>query len=66
MEVDLPQNRFTEREAAFIAGRDSFYMASISKSGWPYIQHRGGPKGFLRLLDEQTLGFADFAGNRQF
>ena len=66
MEIDLPQDRFTEREAAFISARDSFYMSSISESGWPYIQHRGGPKGFLRLLDEQTLGFADFAGNRQY
>ena len=66
MKVDLPQDRFTDREAAFIAARDSFYMASISESGWPYIQHRGGPKGFLRLLDDQSLGFTDFAGNRQY
>jgi len=53
-------------EAAFIAQRDSFYMASIGEGGWPYIQHRGGPRGFLRVLDESTLGFADFAGNRQY
>lgn len=66
MGVNLPQDRFTDREAAFIAARDSFYLASISESGWPYIQHRGGPKGFLRLLDDQTLGFIDFAGNRQY
>ena len=52
-------------EAAFIATRDSFYMATVSSDGWPYIQHRGGPPGFLKLLDEQTLGFADFKGNRQ-
>jgi predicted pyridoxine 5'-phosphate oxidase superfamily flavin-nucleotide-binding protein len=66
MELDLPQNRFTDRELGFIAARDSFYVASVSESGWPYIQHRGGPAGFLRPLDEQSLGFADFAGNRQY
>jgi uncharacterized protein len=66
MELDLPQDRFTDREASFIAARDSIYMASISQSGWPYIQHRGGPAGFLRVLDETTLGFADYAGNRQY
>jgi len=53
-------------EATFIAQRDSFYMASVSETGWPYVQHRGGPIGFLRVLDEHTLGFADFAGNRQY
>ncbi len=52
-------------EAEFIARRDSFYMATVTSDGWPYIQHRGGPTGFLRLLDPQTLGFADFKGNRQ-
>src|ERR1700744_932508 len=55
----------TDDELAFIAERDSFYMGTISASGWPYIQHRGGPKGFLRLLDAHTLAFADFGGNRQ-
>ena len=59
-------NRFTEDEAAFIAARDSFYIASVSERGWPYIQHRGGPRGFLRVLDDKTLGFADFRGNRQY
>ena len=54
------------REAAFIAERDSFYMASVSETGWPYVQHRGGPVGFVRVLDERTLGFADFTGNRQY
>jgi len=54
------------REAAFIAARDSFYMASTSETGWPYMQHRGGPVGFVRVLDAQTLGFADFAGNKQY
>jgi len=54
------------READFIAQRDSFYMASVSETDWPYVQHRGGAKGFLKVLDEKTLGFADFSGNRQY
>ncbi len=59
-------DRFTENEAAFIAERDSFYMATVSETGWPYVQHRGGPKGFLKLVDERTLAFADYRGNRQY
>jgi hypothetical protein len=59
-------DRFTDAEAAFIAERDSFYMATVSQTGWPYIQHRGGPAGFLKVLDETTLGFAEFRGNRQY
>ena len=55
----------TSDEIAFIAARDSFYMATVNSDGWPYIQHRGGPAGFLKVLDPQTLGFADFKGNRQ-
>ena len=55
----------TDDERAFIAERDSFYLATISESGWPYIQHRGGPKGFLQVLDPHTLAFGDFGGNRQ-
>lgn len=54
------------QEAAFIGTRDSFYMATVSETGWPYIQHRGGPAGFLKVLDESTIGFADFRGNRQY
>lgn len=65
-EGDRPSDRFTENEAAFIADRDSFYMASVSDTGWPYVQHRGGPAGFLKVLDPQTLAFADYAGNRQY
>ncbi|MGH6933700.1 MAG: pyridoxamine 5'-phosphate oxidase family protein [Dongiaceae bacterium] len=53
-------------EADYIAERDSFYMATVSETGWPYIQHRGGPIGFLRVLDGKTIGFADFRGNRQY
>jgi uncharacterized protein len=59
-------DRLGPAEAAFIAARDSFYMATISETGWPYVQHRGGPPGFLKVLDEQTVGFADFRGNRQY
>lgn len=54
-----------QSEAAFIATRDSFYLGSISESGWPYIQHRGGPPGFLRMINETTLAFGDYKGNRQ-
>ena len=53
-------------EAGFIAQRDSFYMASVGETGWPYVQHRGGPAGFVRVLDEKTIGFADFNGNRRY
>lgn len=59
-------DRFGDAEAAFIADRDSFYLASVSESGWPYVQHRGGPPGFLKLLDDTTLAFPDFRGNRQY
>ena len=59
-------NRFTENEAAFIADRDSFYIASVSETGWPYVQHRGGPRGFLKVVDDKTLAFADYRGNRQY
>jgi predicted pyridoxine 5'-phosphate oxidase superfamily flavin-nucleotide-binding protein len=59
-------DRFTDNERAFIADRDSFYMATVSETGWPYIQHRGGPRGFLTLVDDRTLAFADYRGNRQY
>lgn len=54
-----------DREREFIAERDSFYMASIGSGGWPYLQHRGGPTGFLKVVDERHLAFADYRGNRQ-
>ncbi len=54
-----------EAEMAFIAARDSFYLGSVSETGWPYIQHRGGPPSFLRALDPRTLVFGDYQGNRQ-
>ncbi len=56
----------TEMEQAYIAARDGFYLGTVSETGWPYIQFRGGPRGFLRVLDEHTLGWADFRGNRQY
>jgi uncharacterized protein len=59
-------DRLGPDEQDFIRERDSFYMASVSETGWPYIQHRGGPVGFLRVLNERTLGFADLRGNLQF
>jgi uncharacterized protein len=61
-----PNDRLGPAEAEFVASRDTFYMASVSESGWPYVQHRGGPAGFLRVLDDKTLGFADFRGNAQY
>jgi len=50
----------------FIRERDSFFMATANREGWPYVQHRGGPRGFLHVMDERTLAFADFAGNKQY
>ncbi|SMC24124.1 hypothetical protein SAMN02745857_01756 [Andreprevotia lacus DSM 23236] len=60
------RSALTGREAEFIAERDSFYMATVNEDGWPYVQHRGGPAGFLKVLDAHTLGFADFRGNMQY
>jgi predicted pyridoxine 5'-phosphate oxidase superfamily flavin-nucleotide-binding protein len=59
-------NRVTPDLAGFIATLDTAFLATVSAEGAPYIQHRGGPEGFIRVIDEQTLGFADFAGNRQY
>jgi predicted pyridoxine 5'-phosphate oxidase superfamily flavin-nucleotide-binding protein len=59
-------DRFTDAEKQFIAGRDSFYVATVSETGWPYVQHRGGPPGFLHVIDDKTLAFPDFRGNRQY
>jgi len=59
-------DRLGPDEQAFIRARDGFYMASVSETGWPYIQFRGGSPGFLRVVDDQTLGFADLRGNRQY
>ena len=60
------QDQFSVSETEFIALRDSFYLATVTPDGWPYIQHRGGPTGLLHVLDPQNLAFADFAGNKQY
>ncbi len=56
----------TERELSFLAARDSLYVGSVTSDGWPYIQHRGGPPGFVQSLGDNRIGFADYPGNRQF
>jgi predicted pyridoxine 5'-phosphate oxidase superfamily flavin-nucleotide-binding protein len=56
----------SENEMSFISNRDSFYLASIGEKNFPYIQHRGGPKGFVKVLDKNTIGFIDFSGNKQY
>jgi predicted pyridoxine 5'-phosphate oxidase superfamily flavin-nucleotide-binding protein len=64
-DTEVFNGRLGEAEADFIAAQRSFYMATVSETGWPYLQHRGGPRGFLKVLDDKTLAFADYAGNRQ-
>ena len=66
--MELSGDRFvlTPREVAFIGMRDSFYMATAGENGWPYVQHRGGAKGFLQVVGASSLAFADFRGNRQY
>lgn len=56
----------TEDEKDYLAERDSFYLASVSETGWPYVQFRGGPQGFMRVVDDRTIGWADFRGNLQY
>lgn len=60
-----PNDELGAREAEFIAQRDSFYVASVSETGWPYVQHRGGPAGFLKVIGSRQLAYADFRGNTQ-
>ncbi len=59
-------DRLGSMEVAFIQARDGFYQATVSETGWPYVQFRGGPPGFLKVLDDQTIGYADFRGNVQY
>lgn len=66
MEKDTYVDGLTENEIEFISYRDSFYMATIGENGFPYIQHRGGPKGFVKVLDPKRIGFIDFRGNMQY
>ena len=60
-----PNDTLSEKEASFIAQRDTFYMATVNADGWPYVQHRGGPVGFLRVMGPDCLAYADFRGNKQ-
>ena len=66
MERDTYVDGLTESEIDFISQRDSFYMASIGENNFPYVQHRGGPKGFVKVLDDRRIGFIDFRGNMQY
>jgi len=65
MSAPARPDELTEDEIGFIRARDSFYMATVNENGWPYVQHRGGPEGFLHVLNSRTLAFADYVGNRQ-
>jgi hypothetical protein len=62
----LAGNPIGPSEAQFLAECDSLYMASVGEGGWPYVQHRGGPKGFLKVIDDRTIAFADYRGNKQY
>jgi uncharacterized protein len=66
MEHSTTYEGLTIQEEKFISQRDSFYMSTVGENGFPYIQHRGGPKGFLKILDKNRLGFVDFKGNLQY
>ena len=66
METAGDRYRHTAKETSFIQSRDSFYMATVGENGWPYVQFRGGPKGFLKVVDDTMLGYADFRGNGQY
>jgi len=61
-----PHARLGPAERAFLEERDGFYQATVAESGWPYVQFRGGPPGFLKVLDDETIGYADLSGNRQY
>ena len=63
---DVGSDALTGRERTFIAACDTFFLASVSETGWPYVQHRGGPPGFVRTLSDTTIGWAEFSGNRQY
>jgi len=66
MQAESRPDGFGPREAAFVTSADSFYLATVSETGWPYVQHRGGPRGFLKVVAPDRLAFADFGGNRQY
>jgi predicted pyridoxine 5'-phosphate oxidase superfamily flavin-nucleotide-binding protein len=66
MQGSAASDRLTPFEIEFLEQRDSFYWSTTGATGWPYVQHRGGPKGFLKVIDDRTLAFADFRGNKQY
>lgn len=66
METSGDRFVLTPNEISFIQSRDSFYMGTVGENGWPYVQFRGGPKGFLKVIDDTTIAYADFRGNRQY
>jgi len=66
MERSADRYVLTDKEVAFIQSRDSFYMATIGENGWPYVQHRGGVKGFVNVINETTLAYEDYRGNGQY
>lgn len=66
METSGDRFTLTYNEISFIQSRDSFYMGTVGENGWPYVQFRGGPKGFLRVVDETTIAYVDFRGNGQY
>ena len=66
METSGDRYLLTYNETSFIESRDSFYMGTVGENGWPYVQTRGGPKGFLKVLDETTIAYVDFRGNGQY
>src|SRR5277367_1586653 len=66
MEQSGSKDRLGPDESEFLAESDSFYMATVGETGWPYVQHRGGTKGFLKVIDDRTIAFADFRGNKQY
>lgn len=63
---ETDDEHLSDDEQAFVAERDSFYMATVNEDGWPYLQFRGGPRGFLKVIDDRTLAYADFRGNKQY
>src|SRR5712671_4621531 len=65
-ERSASKDRLGPNESEFLGQSDSFYLASVGSTGWPYVQHRGGPKGFLKVIDENTIAFANFGGNKQY
>jgi predicted pyridoxine 5'-phosphate oxidase superfamily flavin-nucleotide-binding protein len=66
MDAGASRDQLGADERFFISERDSFYIATVGATGWPYVQHRGGPEGFLKVVDDQTVAFADFRGNKQY